>query len=373
MPREQAPRKQTSSFWNQITREGILGCANCSIVCQLGQGSSKVTLAVRFEGQHEKSMALSRYYDRRRTDFGVMTEALNQGIAASAGLAPSVISFDQSKGVVLSELLPGLTLSEYVAKHRLLPPSHQARIVELLTRVGEAGVDHGDCGNANNFVLDAHARFQLIDFERSRRIRGRQDRLVNLLCICRLLWGVHRQDSYGLLVRPVGSLAAVPEQLVRAFRTAAREMGVHADRAPPELLLQGNVSTFQAPREYQQEEFARCLAGTDLQATRPLPYSSGPASALPLLPHVTGPLELGEYGDVPCSAMANASALRRARPEVRARANLAARLASMAALRKARWARLHGHDEARAAWRGSTNGGSRVGAQYGSARRKSGS
>ena len=266
-------------------------------------------------------MALSRYYSGRRPAFRVLTEALNQGKAATAGLAPSVISFDQRKGVILSDLLPGPTLSVYVAKRRTLPPSHQARIVELLTRVGEVSVDHGDCGNANNFVLDARKRFQLIDFERSRRIQGQQSKHVNLLCICRLLWGVHRNGSYGLLVRPVGLLAAVPEQLVRAFRTAAREMGVHADRAPPELLLQGNLSTFRAPREYQQEEFARCLAGAEPRTTQPLPRSSGSASAVAaaLPPPVTDPLALGMYGDVPCSALNNASALRRVRGGVRVR------------------------------------------------------
>ena len=218
-------------------REG----ANQGEMALLGANLSQPT---RRRGQ----LALTRYM-RGTSASALLAEAAAQRAAAAADIAPAVVHVDTNRSVLVSALLPGSSLYAIAKRHGQLSEEQQRRIIEILRKLGTAaGVEHDDCSNARNFVADERGVLHVLDFEGARPIPRGVDPELNLLCICRMLWG--GSSEQGSLL-DAGVLRRKPELLVRAFHAFCRRVGITAERVPPGYNL----------RTRDMSQNARCLAG----------------------------------------------------------------------------------------------------------------
>ena len=135
---------------------------------QLGEPGKEGTVLM---AQHKQSNTLGAAKTFRKTKAqSTMRKELNlMALAADAGVAATPYAFDYPNRRYIMERMDK-TLPELIkAQHGVLTKAQQLRIIELLERIGEAGIYHGD-PNPLNFMTDMNGQLQLIDFGFAKKI-----------------------------------------------------------------------------------------------------------------------------------------------------------------------------------------------------------
>ena len=136
----------------------------------LGKGHSGIVLKVN--AYSEKSMALKiRRVDSRRKDS--LNEVNNQKLANLAGIGPKII--DNTKDVILMELIRGKGISEWLDDPSNLNPANSKNILSIVYEILEQcyrldvlNLDHGELTRIDNHVMiSEYNHIHIIDFESS--------------------------------------------------------------------------------------------------------------------------------------------------------------------------------------------------------------